>query len=136
MPAINRTAVTLRIFGDDLDPAEITNLLGCKPTDRQLKDQKILRNGSVRVAKTGMWNLCAECCEPGNLNHQIAELLSLTNDDISLWSELGSKYKIDIFCGLFMEGDMEGIDIAHEILLELGRRRIKLDFDIYGPDEE
>ena len=40
-----------------------------------------------------------------------------------------------MFCSLFMEQQMEGIDLTPDTLLKLGQRKIILDLDIYGPDE-
>jgi hypothetical protein len=45
---------------------------------------------------------------------------------------LESKYRIDLFCGLFMEGTNEGLQISPETLHALGERGISLGLDMYG----
>ena len=61
MAQIQRSLATLRIMGDNLDPTEITRLLGCAPDAAQTRGEEIAARsgGSVRVARKGMWRLSA-----------------------------------------------------------------------------
>ncbi len=140
MACIYRSTATLRIIGDDLVPDEISHLLGPSPTHAQTKGDEIVgkKTGNVRIAKFGMWRLQASDCEPEDLNSQIQFILDRLTNDLVIWKSLASRYKMDLFCGLFMECGNEGMDISPESLLALGSRGIKLDLDIYGPvsDEE
>ncbi|GLS24755.1 DUF4279 domain-containing protein [Marinibactrum halimedae] len=136
MALISRTKATLRISGDDLLPEDITNSLGGFPTHEQTRGEELeTSSGSIRVAKFGMWCLCATEQEPGDLDCQISEILEQLTSNLNAWQELADNYKIDLFCGLFMEDEMEGISLSPESLQKLGERNILLDLDIYGPDE-
>ncbi|MFK8067283.1 MAG: DUF4279 domain-containing protein [Gammaproteobacteria bacterium] len=138
MATIARTKASLRIFGDDLIPDEITELLGYQPTNCQYKGEVIVgRNtGRSRTATTGSWRLHAAESEPGNIDKQIMEIFSKLTNDLSVWEEISSKYTIDLFCGLFMNEEMEGQDISPESLLILGQRRVLIGLDIYAPDTD
>lgn len=55
---------------------------------------------------------------------------------MAVWIDLGNKYEIDLFCGYFMKGWDEGLDISAKTLKALGDRRIKLSVCLYKPDAE
>jgi len=137
MATISRTKATLRIIGDDLLPADISASLGCMPSNGQQKGEEVkLPSGKIRVAKSGMWRIFATEKIPGDLDLQITEILDKLTDDLGVWNTLTKKYRVDLFCGIFMERNMEGISLSPESLLKLGERKILLDLDIYGPDDE
>ena len=138
MAHLERTVVTLRISGDTLMPDEISRLLGSPPTKAQTKGESLVGKvtGNVRVSKFGMWRLETSDCEPENLDGQIKEIFGKLSDDLDVWSKICSRFKVDMFCGLFMGSSNEGLSLSPQTLVALGQRGIKLDLDIYGPDEE
>lgn len=137
MATIQETKVCLRIFGDNLAPDSITEKLGHPPTHAESKGDEIVgkKSGRVRIAKSGGWRLQANNAVPGDLNAQISELLDKLTMDENVWTEIALDNKIDIFCGLFMGGGIEGECISAHNLLALGKRQIELNLDIYGPSE-
>jgi len=141
MACISRSAATLRISGDDLLADEITRLLGASPTHAQTKGDKIVgkTTGNVRIARFGMWRLQAPKCEPEDLEWQISFIFDQLTNDLAVWESFASRYKMDLFCGLFMECTNEGMEISPESLFVLASRGIKIGLDVYGPvsdDEE
>jgi len=138
MAHISKSAATLRIMGDDLVPAEITNLLGANPTFEHSKGQVFTSksSGNKRTTKTGMWRLQAKDAKPENLDVQIEEIFNQLSSDLELWESLKEKYSIDFFCGIFMRSSNEGMEITPMSLRLLGERGVKLGLDIYGPDED
>ena len=137
MAHLDRTVATLRIAGDDLQPAEISALLGHAASKQHVKGEVFVGKvtGRSRVAKTGMWRLEATDAVPEDLDGQIAELLGKLTGNLAAWSQISKKYEIDLFCGLFMKVSNEGLSISAESLKALGERGIELSLDIYGPDE-
>jgi len=132
MAQLHRSVVTLRILGDDLDPAEISALLGGTPTASR-------RKGDVfkhRTAKFGLWRLSASDREPENLDAQIEEILDKLSPSLDVWRSIAARYKIDLFCGLFMHESNEGLYISPASLAALGQRGILLGLDIYSPTIE
>jgi hypothetical protein len=134
MAHLAKSAASLRIIGDDLNPEEITSLLGCEPTQGQRKGEAIIgkKIGSVRVARTGLWRLGVADSDPAEIDAQIGEILGRLSSDLKVWRDLASRFEMDLFCGLFMDCSNEGIEISAESLLALGERGIKIGLDIYG----
>jgi hypothetical protein len=135
MGRIQKSVATLRISGDDLAPGEVSVLLACAPTRSQTKGETIVgrRTGKQRMARSGMWSLECADHEPENLDKQIEELLGKLTGDFETWQALCRRYRVDLFCGLFMGGGNEGLTISPNSLAALGQRGIELALDIYGP---
>jgi hypothetical protein len=138
MAVISRTTASLRYFGDDLNPDDLTTSLGREPTSSETKGQAIVgkNTGRVRIAKTGGWRLRAEDREPGDLDAQIQELFGSLTADLSIWRELAVKYRPDLFVGFFMKKGNEGIEISAESLGILSSRGVSLSLDIYDPVDD
>ncbi|WP_035612076.1 DUF4279 domain-containing protein [Haloferula sp. BvORR071] len=139
MAQVERSAACLRIHGEDLDPGEITRLLGVTPTYTTRKGEKLGGEvgGRVRIAKAGMWSIEASERSPEDLDGQIEEILSQATGDPAVWRTLGEKYPMDLFCGLFLGVTNEGMSLSAKSLAALGERGIELELDIYsGGDED
>ena len=132
MAVVSRTVATLRIIGDDLDPDEVTRLLGAEPTAQSRKGEP---NRSGYPAQRGIWRLNATEQVPGDLNTQIDELLAKVTPDLSVWADLTLKFRCDIFCGLFIQDGNEGEQLEPRTLAMLGSRGLQLGLDIYGPGD-
>jgi len=137
MAHLQRAVASLRIAGDDLNPDQISTLLGAVPTHAQTKGQELpLKSGRTRIAQFGQWRLHAIDTEPENLDGQVAELLGKLTSDLVVWLDLACRFKIDLFCGWFMGGTNEGVTVSATTLKALGERGIELALDIYGPDTD
>ena len=132
MGVIDHSVATLRFFGDDLVPEEITALLGANPTVSYRKGQELVgsKTGIVRIAKTGSWRFSAARREPEDLEAQIMEILDQLTQDTSAWESL-SRFQPDLFCGLFMGSSNDALPLSAKVLLSLGQRGIALGLDIY-----
>lgn len=137
MTAFDHSLVMLRFSRDDLTPVAITALLGASPTAAHHKGQQLRGNqsGTVRIARTGSWQLDAERREPEDLDAQIFEILDQLTDDLAVWQSL-ARFRPDLFCGLFMGSSNGGVLLSPRALLALGQRGIELGLDIYEADEE
>jgi hypothetical protein len=132
MPGISRTRASLRIFGDDLDPDEISALLGALPNSSATKGEiSVDKRGIERTARTGRWLLQVAHRQPGDLDGQIVELLSLLTPDTAVWRSLVARFEANIFCGLFMKESNEGFELRPETLEMIGSRGLRLGLDIY-----
>ena len=137
MAQVSRSRATLRIIGDSLDPNKISGLLDCEGTTMYRKgDTRIIKTtGREVVRRSGLWSLTAEEPEPEDIDGQVDSILSKLNSDLKIWSDLASEFSIDLFCGIFMERENEGMNISPETLVELGKRGIMLSLDIYDGSE-
>lgn len=141
MGELSESAACLRLFGQDLIPSEITDLLGCEPTGSDIKGEprKTPHLGKqILLSKTGSWRLQAKRRVPGDLDDQIKEILEPLTSNLEIWEELSEKYIMDMFCGLWLDSFNEGISLSSETLKLLSDRSILIDFDIYhrGYEEE
>jgi len=137
MAQVRQSVVALRIIGDDLVPDEVTALLGTTPTCAVVKGETgkhIVgpKVGDVRVARSGMWTFEASDREPEDMNSQIHEILSRMTDDLSVWQGITKRFRVDLFCGLWLTGGESGMTISPQSLAALGERGIELGLCIYG----
>jgi len=132
MGPVGTTVATLRFYGDDLEPDEITRLLGAPPTHWARVGDEV---SSGRVATQGSWRLQAPSRSPEDLDEQIADLFSSLTADPAVWRELTGRYRADVFCGLFLDGPNEGVSISPATSRLLADRYLPLGLDIYGATE-
>ena len=136
MSAIHHSIVTLRIYGDDLVPQDITKMLGVSPTHSAIKGQQTSvspTTGKVAFAKAGMWRLCASDREPEDIDGQIREIFSQITANVAVWQSITKKYRANLFCGVFMSETNDGLSIPPQSMAVLAERGIELWFDIYAP---
>ena len=140
MAAIGMSTLTLRIFGDTLDPEAVTAMLGAKPTYACRKgDVETTKRGRQIVCRTGLWKLSVPDSEPEAIDAQVASLLAQLSADLATWQHLGQAFEVDLFCGLFMNDTNEGFSLSVATLKALAERGIEIGFDAYAPisgDEE
>ena len=133
MAGVGRSVLTLRFSGEDLDPVTVTRLLGAEPSRSCLK-------GDVRpsgfVEKAGSWRLSSDDAQPGDLQKQILEMFERLTQDLAAWSTATSAFKADLFCGLFMKSENEGLDLEASTLEIIAERGLRLSLDIYSATPE
>jgi hypothetical protein len=133
---IQDATVSLRLFGDDLDPAEVTTLLGTQPTEARKKGEIIDQSRYHLQARTGSWILRSRLDRSTLLAKQIEALLDLVTSDIEVWRKLTNRYSVDLFCGVFLDEDNRGFDLPSQLVVRLAERGLSIGVDIYGPVSE
>lgn len=134
MGRLDRSAISLRFSSDDLDPAVITNALGVEPDLAYAKGGAwATPSGRPMVGQTGLWSRSVADRSPADFDNQVAELFALTATDVSAWSDLSARYRGELFVGLFMRENLEGLSIAPPTLAAIAARGLALDLDMYGP---
>jgi len=134
--ALAHSRATLRLVGDDLQPEEVTALLGAEPTMTTTRGQRNELGKGPRIWRTGSWRLEAPDAEPANPDGQVAEILDQLTADLAAWRSLAARFRIDLFCGWFMAGSNEGVSLSPGTLRALGERGIRLDIDLYGGSDD
>ena len=81
---IERVKVTLRIFGEELDPDEISKMLRCEPTHQARKGDTVAADnkGHQRVSPFGIWGLNSMESEDVDLEEQVLKLEILHSSTI------------------------------------------------------
>jgi hypothetical protein len=132
---IHETAAALRFWGDELDPHEVTRLMGAAPTSAVSKGELIVGRGP-RVARSGRWSLRVNRRQPGELSRQIEEILSGLTQDLNVWHDLCDRFDGCVFVGFFMAEGNEGYDLSSKTLKLLTDRGLALLLDIYSGQDE
>lgn len=127
---MDEASVTLRFLGDDLDPVEITRLLGCEPSVAARIGEQVPRTSGSYTARTGFWKLRSGRSET-DIADQMASLLDRLTDDLGVWRQLTTDLRADLFCGLFLAASNRGLELSPELMRRVSERGLKLGFDIY-----
>jgi hypothetical protein len=126
--------VSMRIFGDNLDPAEVTDLLRCNPSKAARTGDVVTgRSGRSRRVRRGYWLLSTEASTV-DLEEQIVALLARVTADGTVWQDLTRRFDVDLFCGVFSAGSQLGVILSPRVHRLLAERNLTLCFDIYGQD--
>jgi Domain of unknown function (DUF4279) len=134
MAAIDRSTISLRIFGRHLDPDTITSRLGYPPTAAaRTGEQQVTSRGEIRTVREGYWRLESGPSDAVPIEVKVRSLLNRLTDDLAVWQDLTQQYRVDIFCGLFMDVSNEGFSLPPDLTQLLGERHLSIGFDIYGP---
>lgn len=134
--AIKDATVTLRLFGDDLIPAEITKLLGALPTQARKKGEVVQDSRYDLEARTGSWLLKSALGGSTALSEQISSLLNQVTSDAKVWHQLTTRYSADLFCGIFLDEFNRDFDLPPQLVARLAKLGLGISFDLYGPVSE
>ena len=134
MSGIDRSTISLRIFGPDLDPETITRQLGYPPTAAaKTGDIRTNQRGETRVVREGFWRLESGESDTIPIEVKVHDLLGKLTDNSDTWHDIVRHYRVDLFCGLFMAVSNEGFTLSSSVSRLLAERQIAIGFDIYGP---
>ena len=103
--------------GESVDKEKVACLLG-HSSDRE---------------KPAHWSLHTPSKENADLDSQVDWILSQLTGDLDVWKRIGATYRVDLFCGLFLEQANRGTALKPQTLSALGSRGITLSLDIYAP---
>ena len=124
-------SVCLRIWGDDLNPDEISTLMQATPTSAHRKGD-IDRSGMYdRIEDVGKWHFDLDRDPSATLNDLVDRLLNSLTADLAIWQALKQRYHLDVFCGLRMEHWNRGTSLLPQTMIRLGERGLELGLDIY-----
>lgn len=139
MATIGRVRVSLRVFGDTLEPDEVSALLGRKPSRQHRKGDKIAgRPGAKReaVEPTGAWILDSALPERVEVEEHVEELLATLSNDMDEWASLNDRFSASILCSLFLDQYNEGFELSSRIAQAISERGLFVAFDIYSGDPD
>ena len=136
--AVDDFRISLQVVGDDVDPDQVSMLLGSQPTSAHRKGDAINgQDGTFRRdAKSGRWSLELSSRDLDDLDFEraLASLVGSLTDDLSVWLDLSGKYDTGLFCGIFLADSNRGISLPAELMSDLAARDLYLGLDIYGPE--
>ncbi len=128
---VDEASVTLRFFGSDLDPDDISHRLGCTPTTSRRKGEIVRERW---IATTGVWFL-RQPRRPEHLAAQIQELFDRLPTGPMVWDHL-RRFDGQLFCRLSCRTWNRQLDLPPELSKQLALRHLTLTLDLYfEPDE-
>ena len=133
---IDSCSASLRLFGEDLDPDAITLMLGAAPTIACRKGDVTRRKVTTRVEPLGKWLLSIDHQTGSTLETLINALLDRVTSNLTVWKELTSRFRVDLFCGLNMESWNRGLSFTPWTLNRIAERGLVLGLDIYYVEDE
>ena len=126
--------ISLRVSGEGLDPDRVTVLLQCNPTTVQRNRKATRSDGSV-ISQGSQWEFTLESKDyrEDNFDAGLRRLLNHLTTDLQVWSMLTREYKVDLFCGLFLDTENRGFGLTVDTARLLAERNLPIGFDIYAP---
>ena len=127
---VNESSVTLAVYGEDLEPSEVTALLGVVPT-------KAFRKGHRQASKSpamphGAWFLEVRGVSPSGPDTQLETLLSELPQSQHFWRELNERYTVQVRFAMHFEGWNKGFEFNKILVSRLAAMEVDLEFDIYS----
>ena len=136
MAAIARVRVSLRVFGDSLEPEEVSALLGRDPTRCHRKGDPMGGEVGSAVEPTGAWILDSSLSERSEIEDHVESLLASVSNDSDEWAQLTSLYSASILCSAFLDQYNEGFELSPRVAQSLAERGLVVAFDIYSGDAD
>jgi hypothetical protein len=126
---VDKTSFTLGIHGEDLDPDEISRLLGCAPTSAHRRGEP-RRSGSPWPK--GGWLLSVEGKAPVGPEELVHLLLDRLPGDERFWSDLRKRYHVRLSFGVFTERWNRGFELSGDAVRRINIVGAGVGFDIYA----
>ena len=134
--AIDEASVSLRFFGENLVPEDVTRLLRCEPDISRRKGDLLHSGKHQREATGGAWILEGNLPRTTPVEEQVEALLARVTGNLEVWNQLVTECRADVFCGLFLTDSNRGFSISPRLAKLLSERGVTIDFDIYFIDQE
>ena len=132
-PNCAETFASLRLYGDDLVPGEISRLLQLEPADSATKNlETISSSGKSRRAPTGRWIFQTRGrVESNNLELHIDWILDQIQTLGGKLDTLPGVEKADIFCYWCSATGHGGPQFSPELMDRLAKNGLTLGLDLY-----
>ena len=131
---VDESGVTLAVYGADLDPEHVTQLLGVEPTESFHRGfQKGPRSPPL---PHGAWFLQVRGEAPNGPGVQLGKLMMRLPNSPEVWAELRSAYRVQFRVGIHMEGWNRGFELNPDVIARVAATGIGMTFDIYAYGEE
>jgi hypothetical protein len=129
-----KTKASFRVMGPELDPDEVTRLLGLEPDYAHRRGDANLGKSGRRYADfpEGLWKISSGAGEEATVEEHLLALLERIEPGqagIARCHELG--LRADVFVGLFAAGEPGGQGIGPETCRRLGELGLRLELDYY-----
>lgn len=134
MARVGEIVATLRFFGDDLDPDELSGLLGCSPTRSHRKGDPVTKDGRGSHRTNG-WLLESALDRSASLDEHVSGLFAQVTSEPDAWNRI-ARFGPDLFVGLFLTDFNQGDAVSPATASLLAARGVRLSLEVYGLAKE
>jgi hypothetical protein len=127
---VDESSATLAVYGENLEPQDVTALLGVEPTRAFRKGDK--QGPRSPAMPHGAWFLEVRGIAPAGPDTQLEILLSKLRAPGSVWRELNDRYTVQVRFAVHFEGWNKGFELNKNLTSRLADLGAGLTFDIYG----
>jgi len=125
---VDESRLTLGVHGEDLDPDEISRLLGCAPTSSH-------RRGDARrsgpPSMKGGWLLTVEAKSPTGPDELVHLLLERLPTEQAVWADLRRRFQVQLSFGIFTGRWNRGFELTGDAVRRIEVLGAGVGFDIY-----
>ena len=125
---------TIGVYGEELEPDEITRVLGCAPTSSHRRGDS--RRPGGPGAKRGAWLLTVTAMAPTEPEEVLQQLLGRVPGDPEVWARLASMYSVQVRIGIFIGAWTRGFELSPAVVRQLAALGVPVGFSIYADGEE
>jgi len=133
-------SVSFRIIGNDLEPSEITMLLGMKADiEHKRGDTRTGISKSGKMIKyapfnSGLWSIESNLDKYAGIQEHIMNLIGRIESKKDVLTRLNNDgFKMDFYCGYFFSiTNQAGIRLTKELLKIVAELGIDLNVDLYA----
>lgn len=125
-----KVRVSLRVYGELLDPKSLTDGFGVKPSQEYRRGDVISRRRPDALRPHGMWLLDSAQAPDASIEEQIGCILDQLPDSLALWETLTGNYHRDLFCGVLISQQVSGISLSAHTLRRIASRGLDVHADL------
>jgi len=127
---VDKSSATLAVYGEKLDPHEVTKLLGVEPT--QSFPPGYRRGPRSPAIKHGAWFLRVEGVAPAGPDEHLKAVLFRLPTEAAKWQQLHASYRVEIRVGIHFDAWNRGFTLSSETLSRIHTVGAPMEFDIYA----
>jgi hypothetical protein len=129
---VDESSTVLAVYGDTLDPSDVTGLLGVQPT-RSFSPGHSPGPRSP-PSKHGAWFLEVRGMAPLGPEELLRELLSKLPTNAYVWAKLHERYKVQLRVAIHMQGWNKGFSLTPPTVAQLASMGVGIEVDLYAYD--
>jgi hypothetical protein len=132
--SVDEVNVTLALYGEELEPEEVSRALGVEPTSAHRRGER--RGPGIPPYLSGAWLLKERGGDAESAEAVLDRLLKQLPEDSAVWRDLSMRHSIQVGFGLHMTGWNKGLSIPLKQVRRIAELGASMEFDIYAYGED
>lgn len=132
---MDETRATLTLQGAELDPEELTRILGVLPT-RSHRRGDPFGAGREETRAAGDWMLEVNVAAPDEAETVLSKLFAMLPEGNAFWADLNAGYRVSLDLMMVVKAWNRGFQLSAPMLQEVARRGLALTFEVYAEPQQ